>query len=490
LCLIALSGGTARTFAADPNPPSKARVVLPGVGSPTILRAGDAQIDEWPGFAALRVRAADNSEQFFCGGTAISSAWIVTAAHCMKDMRISKGPGGTFVDPSNRLLEVILGVSDLDQIDTIKNVYQPSDVIVHPKYVGAENGNDIALIKLNREWGGAIADLGTLPLSEGVSPFVRVAGFGGSYYQEPQMVFTRPSDKAKYLVNSQKLKWAELPDVSLRRCAAAYPTATIGAGQICAGQIWGKEDSCTGDSGGPLVSIDYDTGLPLLVGIVSWGELCAQPGKYGVYTRVSAHSAWLRQVVRREFKFERVRTTLLSQQNSKLIDQLEASLKKIGNGKLRIYLANSGDWKIGKVYNIILESDVRGRLILIDLDPEGKIYQIFPNGFKASSHEIDTGTPVHFPDRRVHGFDGFRAAGLPGDGEYIGIVVPDSFPYESLVNHPQLMAEAKKEANGRVEISPDESTVYLYYLAAQVQRAREQYPDAQWGYVRIGYRQR
>src|SRR5262249_41279870 len=159
--------GVTRTFAADPSPASKARVVLPGVGSPTILRTGDAQIDEWPGFAALRVRAADNEEQFFCGGTAISSTWIVTAAHCMRDMKIGKGFGGTFVDPSNRVLEVILGVSDLDKIEKVKNVYQPSDVIVHPRYVDAENGNDIALIKLSREWAGAIADLGTVPLSEG-----------------------------------------------------------------------------------------------------------------------------------------------------------------------------------------------------------------------------------------------------------------------------------------------------------------------------------
>lgn len=485
---VALLGLTSSGQSADTQTASQARVVLPGIGSPTIVRTGDAQIEEWPGFAALRVRAA-SSEQFFCGGAAVTPSWIVTAAHCIADMGIAKAPDGTFVDDRRRLFEVVLGVSDLDHVDADRNVYRAVDVISHPKYRSVATGNDIALVKLDREWKGTVAQPGLLPEAEGASRFVRVAGFGGAYYREPQKLFTRPSDKAKYLVNSQTLKWAELPDVPLRRCVGAYPSATIGVGQICAGQIWGKEDSCTGDSGGPLVSIDSDSGLPLLVGVVSWGDLCAQPGKYGVYTRVSAHSEWLEQISGGKFRFERVRGTSLSLQNAKLIQQLDASLKDVGKAKLRIYLENSGDWAIGQVYHLVVESDLAGRFILVDLDPEGKVSQVFPTGREASAH-VNKGTPIRIPDRKVHGFDGFLATGLPGTGEYIGIVVPHSFPYDNLVRHPQLMSEARKEASGKIEIAADESAIYLYYLVAQIHKTQREHPGSEWAYARVDYRQR
>jgi secreted trypsin-like serine protease len=55
---------------------------------------------------------------------------------------------------------------------------------------------------------------------------------------------------------------------------------------MCAGLPNGGTDACQGDSGGPLVSLE--SGVPTQVGIVSWGEGCALPGKYGVYANVLA----------------------------------------------------------------------------------------------------------------------------------------------------------------------------------------------------------
>ncbi|WP_030020969.1 trypsin-like serine protease, partial [Streptomyces monomycini] len=48
--------------------------------------------------------------------------------------------------------------------------------------------------------------------------------------------------------------------------------------------------TCQGDSGGPMFRKD-DAGQWLQVGIVSWGEGCARPGKPGVYTEVSTFAA-------------------------------------------------------------------------------------------------------------------------------------------------------------------------------------------------------
>lgn len=54
--------------------------------------------------------------------------------------------------------------------------------------------------------------------------------------------------------------------------------------------------ACSGDSGGPLVirrKLFYLPLPPVLVGIVSWGNGCAEPTYPGVYSNVQSVREWI-----------------------------------------------------------------------------------------------------------------------------------------------------------------------------------------------------
>ena len=86
------------------------------------------------------------------------------------------------------------------------------------------------------------------------------------------------------------LMQASLPLVSKQRCENAYP-GKIDNSMICAGLDEGGIDTCQGDSGGPLVC--QFNGKWYLEGVTSWGDGCADAGKYGIYAKVRALRSWL-----------------------------------------------------------------------------------------------------------------------------------------------------------------------------------------------------
>lgn len=80
------------------------------------------------------------------------------------------------------------------------------------------------------------------------------------------------------------LRAVSVPKISNERCEEKYAAYIfpVNENMLCAGFTEGGRDACWGDSGGALVN---DAGE--VVGVVSWGIGCAQPGYPGVYARIS-----------------------------------------------------------------------------------------------------------------------------------------------------------------------------------------------------------
>lgn len=80
-----------------------------------------------------------------------------------------------------------------------------------------------------------------------------------------------------------------MPVISREQCRKEYGAELVTDTMFCAGLSAGGMDSCSGDSGGPII----DKAAGTLIGLVSWGQGCAEPDYAGVYTRVGALVDWV-----------------------------------------------------------------------------------------------------------------------------------------------------------------------------------------------------
>ncbi|XP_026477686.1 venom serine protease Bi-VSP-like [Ctenocephalides felis] len=99
--------------------------------------------------------------------------------------------------------------------------------------------------------------------------------------------------------SATKLQELQIPVVTNEQCKenyASFKAQIIDERVLCAGYANGGKDACQGDSGGPLmlpINDNRDGYHYYLIGVVSYGFKCAEPGFPGVYTRVSQFLPWI-----------------------------------------------------------------------------------------------------------------------------------------------------------------------------------------------------
>ncbi|TVY33961.1 Trypsin [Lachnellula occidentalis] len=212
-------------------------------GAGDIVGGTAATSGEFPYIVSL-----SQSGSHFCGGVLVNSKTVITAGHCSVDMTASA-------------VKVRAGSLRWASGGTQVSV---SSIILNPDYKVNSDGvpdNDVAVWHLSTAIAtSSTIGYATLP-AQGEDPAtgstLTVAGWGTT------------SESA-----------SSLP-AALRKVSVPNTAPRTSANMFCAGLTAGGKDSCSGDSGGPIVDSS-----DVLVGLVSWGQGCAEAGFAGVYNRL------------------------------------------------------------------------------------------------------------------------------------------------------------------------------------------------------------
>ena len=253
-----------------------------------IVGGGAARAGQFPWLVSLQLDGEP-----WCGGTLVSQWFVVTAAHCLKQMKADR-------------FSVVAGEHDLTQRDGKEQRLAVQAIALHPDYRVGKFRHDLAVLRLAQPavWGGRVQPACLPPMA----PPSAGDQTESSEAEPPASVVNRTATVAGWGWTAEvrdggeradRLRTVSVPVMGPRECsdwfAAAGRKNRLHAGQLCAGFKEGGRDGCQGDSGGPLL-------LPLegretLVGVVSAGIGCGRPGLPGVYTDVTHYMDWIKKMV-------------------------------------------------------------------------------------------------------------------------------------------------------------------------------------------------
>jgi secreted trypsin-like serine protease len=406
--------------------------------SSRIVGGEEATGQSWPWQIALYQRAVVKEQVSkdgfgqICGGSLISERWVLTAAHCFRDMpKYNFGPDDYVIVEGTKQLCAGCG-----------RPLPVKRIILHKDYKDSENHqNDIALIEL-----AATAKSTPVPLAraqnaaglETPDRSAMVTGFGtvrsmvrkiDPVTHEPKTdsegnevyVFLDTGEEVTKdnigtaFAPERKLRQVEVRLVAWQGCRTANKFDWMDERQICAGVPEGGKDSCQGDSGGPLVVRDDKvTGGWFQVGVVSNGIGCALRGYPGVYTRVSAYGAWLKQM-----------TGIDQDQPSTDTQQVaDQAFEPKNTSDLTVSFVQGSELKLGQSVQLRVTAREAGYLVLIDSRPDGSMMQIYPNeasmrtlnGRRQEANRISPNSPFLIPNPK-NVYEGFRLVMRPPLGE-------------------------------------------------------------------------
>jgi len=451
------------------------------IGEDKIVGGSAASVDDWPGFALLRLSEPGGNTQYaHCGATAISSEWILTAAHCLSRISTAKPfvmtefAAVAGVQLRNWTLDVLPGANRFSEVAMDLGL-QIAEIHIHPDYSSRPTRNDIALLRLHSDtpWTGSLMPISGSSSSDpdpaGAGMIVEVVGHGK--LNEGAGLKVRAHDHGFYIVAADHLQSVAVPTVATVSCRNAYRQSqdVIGDSQICAGRA--GYDSCQGDSGGPLVRFDVG-GSPFQVGIVSWGQGCARTGLPDIYTRVSAfYDDWivshtgpldaadqLAEVATGEGFTQRQVASLIDELRDLLndddVDSLPFTVKVIGEDRT---IGEGGRLVIGERVAFQFEPPADCRMLMLEINPKGQVTQIFPNHFTHATADRVEGVSAYAVPGPGYGFTYFELQEPAGPHTVVSLLVPPEFDFDT-ISRPDMVSD---RSSGDPLSTANQSVTYL-----------------------------
>ncbi|POM66602.1 Hypothetical protein PHPALM_17516 [Phytophthora palmivora] len=201
----------------------------------------------------------------FCAGILISPTHLLSASHCVTGPVRWASIGSHYYN----------GTQDGEQIRVLS-------VTNHPDYVNdnVHITHDFMVLELERPSRFKPVKLAAIDGSNDKAG-VWATSLGWGYTQENgTMSYELKHVKQQVLTNEECMKKMKIDD-----------------SVICAGGVT-NESTCEGDSGGPLV-VESPDGEDVLIGVVSWGNICGKAGEPGAFSRVSSARKWIESITSR-----------------------------------------------------------------------------------------------------------------------------------------------------------------------------------------------
>lgn len=244
--------------------------------APQVTGGGPANITSVPYQVSIH-----RNGSHICGGSIINDRFVLTAAHCMKD-----------ISPFNlNQLKIKVGLTSQSSPGIRLQQFNVLRIIRHPNYNASNLDYDYALIEISgrfsfNNWVQPVALAGPGSSAQAVGNTVKVSGWG----------WTTPGSVSP----SNSLRAVNVPIIS-NSAADTQLDATspshhpITARMIATGAVNSSRlGACHGDSGGPLVY--KPAGQPAVqIGVVSWGVSRCNGGinSPSIYARVSSVKSWI-----------------------------------------------------------------------------------------------------------------------------------------------------------------------------------------------------
>jgi secreted trypsin-like serine protease len=383
---------------------------------------------EWPWQTAL-YRVSNGRNIFTCGGSLVAPGWVLSAAHCFGE--------GSSDNPADWTVATHIVQATMVGLPPGAETRKVKRLVVHEGYDKNTQENDIALMELAEPLAEQLIALQLEPdPAEESNRSVTVTGWGMTRWVVSKKdksghvsffdgITNKQVDLTKF--ESPDLRKADIPLVEVDQCAKAYGDAAqkIDGRNLCAGLSQGGVDACQGDSGGPMMA-QSASGEYRQIGVVSWGKGCALAGYPGVYTRVSAFNAWIKNVMSSEDvaatsgqpSSTPSSPTVVADNSSganSASDAADADPAIENPAGVTIAFKEGDDLNVGQRVAYVVTTERPGYLTVLDATPDGKLTQIYPNAMSLrspgsptlASTLIHPGKPVVIPDYRnvYRGFD-------------------------------------------------------------------------------------